>query len=236
MIMFMKQRQRAATLPPLDRQGLEEQIASRLRTFTEGVSLEGSETFPDEVNRRLAGVSETASLAVSKVPPEKRQDVMRLLSVALTSASTAKKIHWLHRAADVLGAAFGPNSACRAGCSHCCHIPVSLSATEARAIGKAIGHPPAAVSEHIDVAIEGYEAPCPFLRDDQCSIHPHRPAVCRTHLNLDVDDLLCRLIPGRAIPVPYVDTRLFAIAGVEIEPNASNWADIRQWFPTQRDT
>jgi hypothetical protein len=164
MIMFMKQRQHATTLPTLDRQGLEEQIASRLRTFTEGVSIEGSETFPDEVNRRLAGVSETASLAVSKVPLEKRQDVMRLLSVALTSASTAKKIHWLHRAADVLGAAFGPHSVCRAGCSHCCHIPISLSATEARAIGKAIGRPPAAVSEHIDVAIEGYEAPWPQSR------------------------------------------------------------------------
>lgn len=201
------------------------------------MSLESSETCPDEVNKRLVNVSETASLAVSKVPPEKRQDVMRLLSVALTSAFTAKKIRWLHREADVLGAAFGPHSACRAGCSNCCHIPFRYPPLKhARAIGRAIGRPPAAVTDHVDVAVEGYKAPCPFLRENRCCIHQHRPAVCRTHLNLAADDLLCCLIPNQAIPVPYVDTRLFAIAGVEIEPNASNRADIRQWFPAQRNT
>ena len=54
--------------------------------------------------------------------------------------------------------------------------------------------------------------------------------VCRSHMNLDQDELLCRLIPGVAVPVPYLDTRLLALASIEILGASQPLADLRQWF------
>lgn len=48
-------------------------------------------------------------------------------------------------------------------------------------------------------------SPCPFLRDGGCSVYDVRPMACRLLLNLDDDDLLCQLVHGQAIPVPYAN-------------------------------
>ena len=53
---------------------------------------------------------------------------------------------------------------------------------------------------------------------------------CRLLLNLDDDDLLCRLVPDREIPVPYADATqlkaLFLLAQAAVP-----LADIRAFFP-----
>ena len=49
-------------------------------------------------------------------------------------------------------------------------------------------------------------------------------------MNMDKDDLLCRLVPGSSIPVPYLDTTPLLFAQVQIDPSSER-ADIRQWFP-----
>ncbi len=218
--------------PTGDSEGtLETRIADALRSFVEGVALNASEDFPDEVNDRLAGVAATAEAAMAKVSGRARDDVTRLLNVSVQASTKPKKVLWLHRAADAFAAAIEPVAACRSGCSHCCHIPIKISATEARAIGKAIGRSPQPLHEHHELPTMGYDTPCTFLKDSNCSIRNHRPAVCRTHFNVDVDELLCQLFPGQAIPVPYVDTRQFAMVSVLIEQDSRAWADIRQWFP-----
>jgi len=141
-----------------------------------------------------------------------------------------KRVMWLQSAVETLATVYKATAACRKGCNHCCFIPVKVSATEARALERAVGRVPAPVDTHRPVHIEAYESPCPFLQDGSCSVYTHRPVVCRAHLNLDVDDLLCRLVSGQAVPVPYLDTRLFALASIQIEPEERACADLRQWF------
>lgn len=217
-----------------DPEELSARITKALRTVVEGESMQASADFPDEVNERIPLATANAAQALAQVPAGVRLDVHRLLSVAVHAPSAAKRVTWLHRAADAVVAAYGPHAACTRGCSHCCHIPVAMSAAEARVLGKAIGRAPVPSAHHTPIRVEGYSSPCPFLHDGACSVYAHRPTVCRTHLNLDVDDLLCRLIPGQAVPVPYLDTRAFAVASLEIEPSRDAWADIRQWFPSGR--
>ncbi|WP_137917204.1 YkgJ family cysteine cluster protein [Hydrogenophaga sp. 2FB] len=205
-------------------------IEQALRTLTGGVEIHGDPKFSDEINERLLTAGETAQANAGRADPATSLHVRRLLSVAIKAPTNAKKVAWLHKAADTHAAAIGPHAACHDGCSHCCHVPVAISRLEALAMGRAIGRSIIEPEYHEPLAFRGYEAPCPFLVDNRCSVYNARPAVCRTHFNLDADDLLCRLTPGQDVPVPYSDTRLFVFAATEMEPNPGNWADIRQWF------
>lgn len=206
-----------------------EQIDAILKEFREGLSLASSDAFPPPVNERLANVREHAKSQAAKVPGAVSQQARQLLHAAERAATTPKRVMWLHRAADTLASGFGPVSACQSGCDACCHIPVKISHAEALFIGKAIGRQVLAPALH-DPAPES-ATPCTFLMDKRCSIYAHRPAVCRTHLNLDQDNLLCQLIEGVAVPVPFVDTRLFMFTSVFIG-GSGTWADLRQWFPS----
>lgn len=208
-------------------------IDNALKALAGGESMSPDGAFSPEINARLLVAHGNATRAAAAAPPDVRPNVQRLLATAVRAPTAAKRVMWLHRAADTLATAYSGVSACRAGCNHCCFIPVKVSATEARVLGRAVGRLPAPVETHRPVHPEGYESPCPFLQDGSCTAYEHRPAVCRTHINLDVDDLLCRLVPGQSVPVPYLDTRLFALASIQIEPEEGSWADLRQWFPTK---
>lgn len=203
-----------------------------LRAFFDGASSEPSADYSPEINGRLATSSEHAMRQVEKVDIRRQQTIRNLLGAGINSGTASKKVMWMRRAADQLSSAFLPYSACRPGCSHCCHIPVKISENEAREMGKAIGRKPVPVELHSELSFSGYESPCPFLTDDRCSVYEARPAVCRAHLNMDQDELLCRLDPnGVQIPVPYMDTRLFTIYAFETGGNPDRWGDLRQWFP-----
>lgn len=157
-----------------------------------------------------------------------------ILNARKTSLSTGERTLWLRKAADVMLEAYGPHSACKSGCSHCCHIPVTISQAEAHAIGRVTGRTPTPPAKLQPVEIRGYESPCPFLdkKTQGCSIYQERPFVCRSHMNMDEDELLCKLIEGEKVPVPYMDTRQLHLVALEIQPKASLWADIREWFPS----
>jgi Fe-S-cluster containining protein len=99
--------------------------------------------------------------------------------------------------------------ACRAGCDHCCHQSVGLTAPEAIAIRehlRATRTPEALATLGARIAAlrtrtrglttdERFSPafPCPFLQAGQCSIYEARPLACRGMNALDADDCARRL-------------------------------------------
>lgn len=207
------------------------------------------------VHTRMAGPLDAVMLRAnaieSKVP---RNQLARLLEQAIKSRNTAQKIHWLRREADLILDASSTVSACRSGCAHCCNIGVQVSEAEARAIGKEIGRLLASPSPgrafvgaeiiddtttnlHVDelraqVVADYSGVPCTFLKDDDtCAIYHYRPIACRHLVNLDIDNLLCQLVPNESISVPYLGRGSAQVAYLVAMGVQVRIADLREWFP-----
>lgn len=133
-------------------------------------------------------------------------------------------------------------ASCRKGCSHCCKQAVAITAIEAHRIGTFIGRPPfpvkhrslLAMVSRITATQEQYKSvPCPFLKDDECSVYPVRPLVCRTHFSLG-EPKLCDTTDPENGPVPYFN--FMAVVGLNVEYALSRQAqlsDIRDFFPSE---
>ena len=211
------------------------------------MSVENLEQLPEYARERWPVAVERAQekLATVRVDPS----AARLLKAAQRATGAAQRVLWLQRSASAWGRALAPAAACRKGCSHCCHIPVAISDIEATFIGRHTGRTPASPSgamklqdvSELDEQGRGLamarlrpdQSPCPFLEDGACTIYEARPMACRTLFNLDDDSLLCQLVPGVEIPVPYADNRLLMSMFVMAQP-AGSVADIRDFFPGSR--
>jgi Fe-S-cluster containining protein len=186
--------------------------------------------------------------------PKQRQ---QLVEQAFKASGAAKKLFWLRREAEVVSKAILPHSACRKGCSDCCSINVMLTEGEARVIAKAIGRPisePAPgkalvpdnlvteagmnrlQQEKASITRDRIGQPCTFLEAERCSIYEHRPMACRQQFNLDDDNLLCKLVEGGDIPVPYLNQQPAQAAYLMLWGFSSRMADIREWFPATSGT
>lgn len=174
-----------------------------------------------ELERRVRPVVELMELQLDAAMRERKR-------------STTKAILWLRKAANVWGGAISPIAACESGCSACCHISVTLLASEAAMIGKEIGRMPNEVPVEKRNARpsmrRGAGYACPFLVEDSCSIYAQRPVACRLLLNIDRDALLCQHRETQDL-VPYVDARVFELrlaASANLEKDYT--ADIRDFF------
>lgn len=125
-----------------------------------------------------------------------------------------------------------PYSACREACSHCCHIGVAVSPLEAGIIAEEIG---VAAKKVKRLTLEtkqeaSYHHPCPFLNEGGCGIYAHRPLMCRTQVNMDNDALLCELVEGASILVPYANATPLQAVYLKLSGSPLT-ADIRDYFP-----
>lgn len=129
-----------------------------------------------------------------------------------------------------------PFIACRAGCDHCCHIPLIISDVEAEMIGRVVGRRPKKLpagyrAPELHELPQERLAPCPFLKARRCSIYADRPLSCRLYHSLDVDSLMCEPIGLAAARVPSLDfktVQIAAVAGTGLHPD--RYADIRAFF------
>jgi Fe-S-cluster containining protein len=103
----------------------------------------------------------------------------------------------------------------------------------AKAIGRKLVEP----DEKLDIeAISQRQqftgVPCTFLVAGKCSIYADRPLVCRTLVNMDSVSLLCELVPGASVPVPYLNSTEFQGYFAYLT-RTEQYADIREWFPAE---
>lgn len=179
------------------------------------------------------------------------QTYARFVQAAVRAKTSRQRVMWLHRAADVVShAAESTGSvACRQGCAHCCHIPITITRPEALYISSMTSRPivqsPVGVidtadvndNRHVGVAAEDgpwrhhIGVPCPFLVNNQCSIYKARPLACRYHFSLDTDSLLCELSQdGQSIDQPTLNTLARQVNAQAVLGIAHDVADIRDWF------
>ncbi len=214
-----------------------------MRLVAERISRLQTEEMRHELEEKVGRIN-------ARIPKGGRE---KLIEQAFKASVNAKRLHWLRREADLTGQAAERESACRAGCSHCCHINVLVPEAEARVIAKEIGlkspcepHPQNILmtgdyatdqglekfrSEQQTRHMSHFGKPCPFLVENKCSIYRFRPMVCRQQISLDSDDLLCQLVVGESIPVPYLNQQVSQAVQLILWGPQSRLADIRDWFP-----
>jgi Fe-S-cluster containining protein len=201
---------------------------------------------PPEVAQRVPLAQARAVAKVAAAAPA-GPAAGRLLRAAQSARTRAQRTIWLHRFASAWIEPLERVAPCRRGCAHCCHLPVVITSAEAELIGRASGRPPVEPAVSVSIADIGAPeniaraqalarraapTPCPFLADGACSVYASRPFACRTHLTLDDDELLCRLIEGIDVPVPYADAR--ALWPVHLSAHAGErLADVREFFPEE---
>ena len=143
------------------------------------------------------------------------------------------------RLVDEFARVVEPLAACRRSCAHCCHIRVEMTQLEAERLGSAIGRAPNTRQRYMpaEEGAYGYDTPCPFLAEGECSVYEHRPFACRKHHSVDADDLFCRLDlpPEFAASVPRVQPNAALLAYAAAVTPSMGVADIRDWFPGPRE-
>ena len=199
---------------------------------------------PFELRERVPVAAKRAAEKLADLAPNPRAGA--LFDAAVGARTARQRVVWLQRWGSAWAEPMARVAACRRGCAHCCHLQVAITSAEAKLIGDATGLAPSrpANAFHLkDAATESdlaqhwrqaeqrvAGAACPFLKDDECTLYEQRPFACRTHLSLDDDALLCQLIAGVKVPVPYADSRAVCGLFLAAQP-AKVLADIREFFP-----
>lgn len=144
------------------------------------------------------------------------------------------KMNRLKKAADKINSVVMPYSACKSGCSYCCHISAVITQTEADQLAAASGRKALKLTGRADMEEtqkKWYKTPCPFLKAGKCSVYEDRPLVCRTLLVLSDSAHFCNTdIPSEESHVTSLNLSQLHEGYVMAYLNEA-WADIRDFFP-----
>lgn len=157
--------------------------------------------------------------------------------VTSENSSTKSKLRKVYLLADEIMELASPHIACGRGCSSCCKMNVVISAAEADRIGENIGRQPtkiAATRISEKTAFSG--VPCPFLKDDSCSIYKDRPLVCRMHSSFDDSAYWCdpNRMYAREMPMVEFQGLQTALGVIAHHKNVVVFADIRDFFDSRQ--
>lgn len=124
--------------------------------------------------------------------------------------------------------------ACSKGCSACCKMNVMVSEIETKHIEAETGIKPIRLmGSRVHLQDEFVGIPCPFLKDNSCSIYDARPFVCRKHVSFDTSPYWCDMKRSHEIELPMIEFSgaegaILDIAGFRA---GGIFADIRDFFP-----
>jgi uncharacterized protein len=120
-----------------------------------------------------------------------RQRSAGALARAADAEAAVAFVAQLHHALDEVAAraaTAGPAPACRAGCAHCCRLPVQATDPELLQLARAVAGWPAAEQAALIARLQAH-APgqsCAFLQDERCTVYAWRPGACRKAHSLSV--------------------------------------------------
>lgn len=100
--------------------------------------------------------------------------------------SLTEKLLNIYEFMDSISSSFNHLTPCKKGCSHCCEIRVDISELELSIIKSK-------ARKEFNSARKGLKIgqPCPFLKDNKCSIYDVRPFLCRRHQVFTPTNQLC---------------------------------------------
>ncbi|MFD2365803.1 YkgJ family cysteine cluster protein [Pseudoduganella sp. GCM10020061] len=160
----------------------------------------------------------------------------RLDRISTENSSVKVRRAKIIKAVDQVGELLAPHVTCRPGCVTCCHGPVLIQEHEAKRLAEVTNRKMVPVSHHSPVqylalAGERHSRPCPFLKDDLCSVYPHRPLRCRTHHTTNKNPKQCSTKAfegGRGVVVHPI-----ALEGIYLgDWNGDDpWGSIHEFFP-----
>jgi len=123
--------------------------------------------------------------------------------LASENSSSRSKLRKIYNLMTEIVQVAEPYVACQKGCSSCCKMNVTLSEVEAKYIEAEKGIKAERLSgsrRHDQNQFIGI--PCPFLKEDVCSIYDVRPFACRKHLSFDTSPYWCE--PERSQEVEII--------------------------------
>jgi hypothetical protein len=147
------------------------------------------------------------------------------------------KLNRLKKIADKINKAALPYSACKSGCSHCCHISAVITQSEADSLAAASGRKAKRLtkaSPGVEARDKWFRVPCPFLIKGKCSVYEDRPIVCRMLFNLaDTPHFCDTAIAPEDSHVTMLNLQVLEQGYVEAFIGQT-WGDIRDFFPPKK--
>jgi uncharacterized protein len=158
-----------------------------------------------------------------------KQEDQFLIKIKKVKAGPLVKLGILYSFMDEVLKFTSQFMSCKNGCSACCHYKINLSPIEVEYIEKNT-----LIHRSINIAPgrNFHGEPCPFLKNNSCSIYEVRPFVCRKHHAFTSDAYWCEPTRSNNVQFPLIKFTNIdeAFEVIKSEGKAEILFDIRQFF------